>query len=336
MRDHSHSGIGIVGAAFELPGPAIDVFAWGPGQSVSPKLLAELQENNCQYFHDGSDRSDLDLVAAAVERLPDAARALVPRVRYLIHAHTQAFSLPAPPESVLSGVMRLYDLPEDVLCFAVQHVACAGAITALDQAARLLAADNAAEAALVVTSDRVFGDARHRIRQNAGIQSDGASAILLGRDNLSCRLGQVTVRHFAQLHEGPSTAANSAMIARHTWLQCKLLLNEHARAAGLDLCAVDEIMPINADRAYWEMMMRALDLPIERIFLDNIRLRGHACCADFAINLVDRGLSLLSAGGVVVFCGQSNIGSHAALTLLPPHVPRASACRKAERQAAPC
>jgi hypothetical protein len=84
------------------------------------------------------------------------------------------------------------------------------------------------------------------------------------------------------------------------------------------------------------MMMRALDLPIERIFLDNIRLRGHACCADLAINLVDRGLPLLSAGGTIVFCGQSNIGSHAALTLLPREMSRASACREVERQAMSC
>jgi hypothetical protein len=47
-------------------------------------------------------------------------------------------------------------------------------------------------------------------------------------------------------------------------------------------------------------------------------------------------LLILNAGGIVVFCGQSNIGSHAALTLLPPHESRASSCREAGRQAVPC
>lgn len=308
--------IGISDAAYSLPGPAVDIVDWAVEQKVPPQLVERLLENGCRYFHIGTDKSDADLIGAAIDQLVERNPGVLGEVRYLIHAHTEAFSMPAPPASVLSQITDRYGLQLE-LAFSVGHVACASVINAIAWARQLLLDDATAAHALVVTSDRVFGNARHRIRQDAGIQSDGGSAILVSRTQLRCVVGTVSVKNFAKLHEGPHTAQNAAAVSRYTWLHTKQLFQAHSDSAGITIQQHAAVLPINADREYWIQIARSIDLPEEQLFLDNIRERGHACCADFAINLVDRGFALLGDGLPVLLCGQSNVGAYATMSLLP-------------------
>ncbi|MCP3102882.1 hypothetical protein LZ198_28795 [Myxococcus sp. K15C18031901] len=312
----SPTPVGITDAAYHLPGPAIDIVEWASSRGVDPQLVQELLANGCRYFHEGPEHSDAELIAGAIDQL--AARgARLSDVRYLVHAHTQAFSMPAPPSSLLTELVRRYGMSPR-LCFSVGHIACAGVVGAMDWAARLLADDDDARYALVVTSDRVFGKAKHRIRQDAGIQSDGASAVLLAKEDLRCRVGAVSYKNFAELHEGPSNPRTTEMIGRYTWLHTKLLFEEHSQATGIPLREYGQLLPINADRHYWVQIADTLGLPDTAFFLENIRERGHACSNDFAVNLVDRGFPLLAQGRAVASCGQSNVGAYAVITLLPP------------------
>ena len=68
----------------------------------------------------------------------------------------------------------------------------------------------------------------------------------------------------------------------------------------------------------------AFDLAEGTVYLDNVTARAHACCADFAVNLVDRGFERLAAGGVQLVFAHSNVGAYAALTLWPPASPAAA------------
>lgn len=308
--------IGIVDASYALPGQAVDIVDWAAEQQVAPGLLERLLANGCRYFHIGTDRSDADLIGEAITHLRGGETDWLADVRYLIHAHTEAFSMPPPPVSVLGQLCDRFDLRLD-LSFSVGHVACAAVINAVDWARRLLDRDPSARYALVVTADRVFGEAKHRIRQDAGIQSDGGSAILVGRESLRARIGTVSVKNFARLHEGPNNPQNVAAISRYTWLHTKQLFQAHEADSGIPLHAHGAVLPINADREYWLQIAKAVALREDKLFLDNIALRGHACCADFAVNLVDRGFELLDGGDPVLLCGQSNVGAYAAMTLLP-------------------
>jgi hypothetical protein len=310
------SGIGIAAVAYNLPGAQIDIVQWAQRENVARELVDRLLANGCRYFYEGPEYSDAELIMGAIDTLDMADAKWFAGVRYLVHTHTQSFSMPPPPSSILSELARRYDLRLS-LSFSVCQIACAGVIHAIDMAARLLADDAQAKYALVVTSDRVFGNAKHRIRQDAGIQSDGASAIVLAKEHLRCRLGQASFKHFAKLHDGPATPANRAAIARYTWLHTKMLFRDHSRASGFPLAAYGRILPINADRHYWGQIARSLQLPEELFFLDNIRERGHACSADLAVNLVDHGLELIERGQPVLACGQSNLGAHAALSFFP-------------------
>ncbi|KFE69493.1 3-oxoacyl-[acyl-carrier-protein] synthase, KASIII [Hyalangium minutum] len=289
---------------------------WAAARNVSSKLVEELLAHGCRYFYEGPEHSDAELISGAIDQLVARQGERISQVSYLLHAHTQPFSMPAPPSSVLTELVQRYRLSPK-LCFSVEHLACAGVVVAVDRAARLLAADSEARYALVVTSDRVFGNHKHRIRQNAGIQSDGGTAILLSKEDVRCRLGAISYRNFGDLHEGPSNPRTTALIARYTWLHTKLAFEQNSRATGIPLPEYGQLMPVNADRHYWVQIANALNLPESAFFLDNIRERGHACTNDFAVNLVDRGFPLLDQGKPIASCGQSNVGAYAIVTLLP-------------------
>jgi hypothetical protein len=322
---------GLVEAGIALPGERRDICEYARAEGIEDARLQRLLRNRVRWFHMDEDMSDAALIAGAIEdlcaRLCD--RAWLGRVTHLIYAHTQAFSMPAPPESLLSDVMGRYGELRPTLCFSVEHAACASAVMALEWAARLLHAVGDRDAlALVVTSDRVFGNATYRIRQDGGVQSDGASALLVGARGLRARIGGITISTYDTLHEGPSSPQNEAIIARTTWLQTRQLLREHSQLTGLTLADAAAILPINADWLYWLKIGQALRIDAEKFYFDGITQRGHACCADLAINLIDRGFALVDAGGSVVFCGQSNLGAYAALTLTPPEP--AAPARKTE------
>jgi len=325
------SDFGLVEAGMELPGAPRDIIDYASAEGVDEARVQTLLANKLRWFHMDEDQSDADLIATAIEdlcaRLGD--RACLSRVTHLIYAHTQAFSMPAPPESLLSDLLGRYASLQPTLCFSVEHAGCASSVMALEWAARLLHGDGAPEAlALVVTSDRAFGTAAHRIRQDGGIQSDGASALLVGARDLRCRFGGVTIATYGGLHEGPSSPQNAAAIAHTTWLHIRHMLGEHSKLTGLDLNDAAAILPVNADFPYWLEIARALRIDAAKIYADGMTRRGHACCADLAINLIDRGFALMDAGGWVVFCAQSNLGAYAALTLLP------TACRQQRQEAA--
>jgi 3-oxoacyl-[acyl-carrier-protein] synthase III len=325
--------VGIAGAAFHLPGPPQDLVDWIGAHPADPQVVAQLLDQGCRYFHEGPAHADADLIADSIDQLLARDTAWLPQVRYLVHAAGQNFSMPAPPSSILSELVARYRM-RPALCFSVGHLGCAAAISAVAWAARLLGEDPAARYALVVTSDRVFGGARYRLRAPGAIQSDGASAILLSKTGWRGRIGRIDTCTAPKLHEGPSTAANQRAIARETWIHTRQLLRQHSAAAGLALADYPMILPFNTDRAYWIQIARGLKLPESRFFLDNIYRRGHACCADLAVNLVDLGFTLLDQGKPVLVCGQSYVGAHAAFSLFPPAAGQAPATLPAEEP--PC
>jgi|GEM_PF-1136426 len=308
--------VGILSAGFCLPGDPVDISDWAPRHGVQPELVERLLANGCRYFHIGCDKSDAALIGNALDTLFNETPIDPAKIGYLLHAHSQNFSVPAPPSSILMEIAGRYSLSPK-LSFSVSHLACASVINAIMWASELLATDDHAEYALVVTADRVFGNAKHRIRQDAGIQSDGASAILLSKKEFRCRLGRFGIKNFARLHEGPCSPTMAAAIARYTWLHTKQLLNEMHADDDFQLDDYGAILPINADGAYWRYIAKGMALPDSKFYLANIGRRGHACCADFAVNLVDYGFSLIDKGMPVLSCGQSNVGAHAALALLP-------------------
>lgn len=314
MNSKPHQ-IGIASAAAFLPGAAIEIDQWAVEQKVPLKDIDNLKKNGCRLFYAANGESDVDLIENALENL-DAPPNWQAKVGYLIHAHTQPFSIPAPPGSVLTTLCHRWNLRPS-LAYSISHLACASVISAVDSAVKCLQNDRSNKTALIVTSDRVFGGAPYRLRGASCIQSDGASAILIGRDDLKCILGHFSFKSYTQLHEGPSTPILAAMMGHFLGRHTVGHLEAHVAESNIPLTAIDEILPTNADMEAWEEASAALNLSRNQIFYDNIGLKGHACCADLAMNLADRGFTQLQLGRKLLAVGTSNIGAFASINLLP-------------------
>jgi len=313
MLDSSQPGI--VDAAYYLPGEPVDVRQWGPKVGLSSAMLARLEENRCRYFHQSHAEDDCDLASGAVKRLL-ASQAVDPmHVDYLIHTQSQPFSIPAPPRSVLSELAARFRF-RPRLAFGLGQLACAGIANAIEVARRLLEQDPAARHALVVTADRVFGGPVHRVRADgASLQSDGASAVLLGREQVKARFRDAFIRNFSRLAEGPSSASMNLLIGKLSWVYTRRVLFEAQQRLGFPVSTLGALLPTNADAPYWKRFAPQLGIDYDRVYLENVGRRGHACCADFAINLVDTGFERLARGETVLCLSQSNVGAYGALTL---------------------
>ena len=312
---HTLKKAGIIDAGYFLPGTKMDVCKWGPVNGVCDIRIERLLSNGCRYFYASTDYSDSELIINAIRSLTKKGYDLS-SVRYVIHASTQPFSVPAAPDSILSKVLCKLRLKVD-LCFSTYQLACASVMSGIDWAGRMLSTSHSGAQALVVTSDRVFGDANYRIRQDGVIQSDGASALLLGNMNYRYPIERIDFVHFPKLHEGIGVNNNDKLASRYTWMHTKHLFQTHNTKTGIPLSDYSTVLPVNADKYYWQLIAKALGVSENLFFTKNIRERGHACCADFAINLVDHGFACLEKGGLISACSQSNIGSHGILTLSP-------------------
>lgn len=316
MFEHSPPSCGIVDAAYYLPGDPIDLCDWAPREGVDAGRVTRLIENGCRYFHACGDESDEELITQAVERLVARSGVDPAGIDFVLHAHTQPFSVPPAPESLLARLFLRFNI-RPRLAFSVGQLACAGVVNAIDVARRLLAAMPGSHYALVVTSDRVFGGARYRLRQDAGIQSDGASALLLGRTTLRARIDAVHVKSHGGLAEGPSTPELAKRVGMLAWSHTRRMVEEDIARIGVPAAAIAAVMPTNADAPYWRKLGPLLGLTPSQLFLDNIGRRGHSCCSDLAINLVDEGFTRLAQGPVVLF-SQSNVGAYGSVTLGAP------------------
>ena len=139
------------------------------------------------------------------------------------------------------------------------------------------------DAALVVVRPRVRRD--YRMRQMTGVQCDGAAAMLIARNSTKNRLGGIAIETHAKWHRGSDTvAANEADLIMMEWPYTRKAID----AVALEPYALDAyelVLPHNADLPGWSALCRAMRVPAERLYAENIHARGHACCSDFPINL---------------------------------------------------
>lgn len=317
-RSASSESMGIVGAGYHLPGEAVDLCEWGPRMGVADARIERLIGNGCRYFHSAKVESDADIVVAAVDRVLRESSVKASAIAYVVHARTQNFSMPAAPHSLLAEVCARTGMAPR-LAFSISHLACASIIAAVDTAVRLLQSDPSASHALVTSSDRVFGKADHRLRQDSGIQSDGGSAILLGRRDVRSWIRTIALRTYPKLHTGPSTPTMGRLIGSAAWAHTAELLDELGGGAGDGLQQVDALLPTNADIPYWRTVLEARRARPGILFEENARLRGHACCADLAVNLADEGLQRADQGDRVMCFSQSNVGAYGYIVLEGGH-----------------
>ncbi|KVM58890.1 3-oxoacyl-ACP synthase [Burkholderia gladioli] len=347
--------IGIDAAAYELPGARVEIEAWAAEHGYPAERAAAIARAGSRYFHVASDTSETELAIAAVQRLLDTSRSSAKQIGAIVHVHTQPFSVPPAPRSLPHEVAAHCGIVP-LWMGSIAPLASASIATGIEAVRALMRRHAQLDAALVVSSDRAYGE-HTRMRQDRGVQCDGAAAMLLVRNSTRNRLGGIALSTSAPAYRdagaagyetgfdgAPEAGFESSFESRfESAFESRLAsrLGErhhagfapHARAPSwpvtrevIDAAVAMEphpladyalLLPPNVDLPGWDALCREMRLPRERLFAANIHARGHACCSDFPINLADAGLDALALGQHVIGVMQSSRGAHAALTLHP-------------------
>lgn len=207
------------------------------------------------------------------------------RVRYVISARTVATVSPSSENPTEDVCVRL-GLTNAVVFTLTQH-ACATGLLAVQLAGQLLDADGDPDAlALVLTGEKAFNPTVEIIPESTVMGESTAACLVAaggGRDRV---LGYAT-RTYGRYCDGfPPFDLDPQFLKDHNDLLAAVI-REATRAAGIGVEDLALILPHNVNRLSWSWTSRILDIPLDRVFLDNIGVTGHCFTADPFINYVD-------------------------------------------------
>ena len=308
---------GVDAAEYELPGEPVDVLAWARENAASEKQVDAIVASGSRYFHVAPDVGEVDLARRAVGKMVDAGRFAPSDIGAVIHVHTQPYSAPPAPRSLPLEVASAFGI-RPMWAASISQLKCVSTTAGLEAMNALMTAYPQLNAGLIVSVDRVYGE-NYRLRQMSGIQCDGAACLLVTRNSTKNRIGGVAIRNFApKWYRGSDAVAQVEQeMMSYEYLHTSRVMTEAVKASGVPLADYGCLLPHNADVRGWTSLCRAMRIDREKLFIENIFRRAHACCSDFAINLVDAGFAALERGQHVLAAMQSNMGAFGAVTVHP-------------------
>jgi 3-oxoacyl-[acyl-carrier-protein] synthase-3 len=214
------------------------------------------------------------LAAAAGLTSLDEARH---RIRYVIAARSEVPAARREPFP-LDGVAARLGLRDDVMCFMLAEHACASALLAIDLAGRLLARDREPGGLALIFAGEKASDPRVQLIPDMTVMAEGSAALLVAADGERDRVLSYT-----------SATPETAEASYEDGYSDRLaeVMTEAVTKAGLTWDDITLVLPHNVNRVSWVRTARLLDLPIERVHLDNVAAQAHSFSADSFINYVD-------------------------------------------------
>ncbi|HTX27913.1 MAG TPA: 3-oxoacyl-[acyl-carrier-protein] synthase III C-terminal domain-containing protein [Streptosporangiaceae bacterium] len=268
---------------------------------AGPLGLTDTQVKLFRRFHGlrevsrDPEASLYDLLMKAAAGL-DALRGQEHRVRYVLYA--RAMPVVAPyPVNPLHEVCHTLGL-DHALAFTVTHQSCASGLLAIDIAGRLLAGDTAAAdgpddpgpgpddpgsgpLALVLSGEKAF-TREAQMFTDTTVFGEGASACLVSafgaRDRLLAYASNVRGEFDS------ATGENDAQMQREYRPCLAEVMRQALDEAGLTFDDIRVVLPHNVNLVTWQRMCRLLEIPVDRVVLDNIPTSGHVFCADVFLN----------------------------------------------------
>ncbi|WP_327674852.1 ketoacyl-ACP synthase III family protein [Kitasatospora sp. NBC_00458] len=253
--------------------------------------------------------STLDmLLAAGQEALAGEDRSLV---RHLVHAHTVQHV--APPALRWMDVLREKLGLDGAGAFSMSHQGCVISLAALPVVEALLAAEPAGSTALLLIGEKALSPVMQHI-PGTSVLGDATAAVLAGLDGPGDAVLSVAHRTLGEFHQAANMDEELQRRYRVAYAPTLAeVMVEAVRAAGLGLDDIDLVLPHNVNRYSWSTTARILDLPLERIYLENVPKTGHCFCADPFMNLsTARAENAVRPGETVLMVSAGQGGTFAA------------------------
>ncbi len=220
-------------------------------------------------------------------------------IGYLIHAHTMQHV--APQSARLVGSLRdKLGLP-GAKAFSLANQGCVSGLYALGVAQSLLRTEPAGTCALLLVGEKA-GASDGRLIPGATLLGDGAVGVLLGLGGPGDAVLATSHRTLGEYHESRGMSRATQKEYQKVYVpMMETVLSEAAGRAGFSLADAAMILPHNVNRFSWIEVARRLDLPEDRIYLDNIARDGHCYGSDPFVNLeAARAVGRVAAGDHVL------------------------------------
>jgi 3-oxoacyl-[acyl-carrier-protein] synthase-3 len=299
--------LGIEAGARYLPPARLHLRDWARriGKRAE-RLLPSMTQNGLAHYHVAPGMDIEALSCAAVQQLLESSR-LQPRdVDLMIFCHTNTTSVMAAPASVPALLARHFGM-DHALCWSVSQQSCASVMCALRLLRTLMWRHPAVHNALVVSTDKVFGE-RFRNVSNYAIQSDGSMALWVRRGCPRNRLGHMSYSVDGTYYKG---ADKGLELTRRFALNYPLLayqmMLEVMQRHGWTGADVDAVLPMNANLSAFSRVMDMLGLPQHKLHSQNIGAVGHMFSCDPFLNFLDRFAQPqnVASGNAILFASAS-------------------------------
>lgn len=223
-----------------------------------------------------------DLLVRAAERLTTLA-ANRHRVRFVLHARTLEPAAPysRTPLHVAATALGL----DRATAFAVSQHACASGLLAVTLAGDLLATlDDPDALALVLTGEKTYPHVANYMPP-VMIMGESVAACLVGRHHPRDQVVVYASRTYGEYNALTNKSADTVAAFEKDYVPLLAdLIRDTADQGGVRLADLAVILPHNVNKYSWVQLCRLLELPLNRLLLENIPLLGHSFCADPFIN----------------------------------------------------
>ena len=294
--------VGIDAVAYWLPPAALTLEELAARGALhgAPQTLAAFGFRRARV---AEHESHVDMALRAVSALLNETGVAPDEIDLVLYAGALTSSstmacAPAPDGAVLQlrSVMDCFKYPVSVLqseldltraaVAGVDQQGCASVFSAIRLGRAMLLAEEDMRTVLCVSADRLPPGAPREMVYN--LVSDGACAALLRRGAPGERVrNRVVACH--QITKGAFWDAGSLeneIIAAY-FPTARTAVEEVLRKGGVTLRDVSWVIPHNVSLRSWDILLRLLDCPREKLFADNIGRIGHTIAADNFINLRD-------------------------------------------------
>ncbi|MFJ6728573.1 3-oxoacyl-[acyl-carrier-protein] synthase III C-terminal domain-containing protein [Streptomyces sp. NPDC091281] len=206
-------------------------------------------------------------------------------VKYVVYPHAVPHAGPSTVDPVqeMLGMLGL----EHATAFALTQQNCAGTVSAVDVAGRLLQADGDPDArALILTGEKIF-TRDLQIIFNSCVIGEAAGACLLSWNGPGDPVRSFAVRTFGEYAAGVQMTGEQHRVAGADRPRVMgELIEEAVREAGITFDDVDVIIPTHPNRTFWGQIAEDLKWPSGKLFLDNLPRYSHCLTADLMVNYV--------------------------------------------------
>ncbi|MDR0267465.1 3-oxoacyl-[acyl-carrier-protein] synthase III C-terminal domain-containing protein [Paenibacillus sp.] len=280
--------------------------------------LTELNYVRLRDFHrmrqimDAKEKTTYDMVKQSLQDLLTRESIRTDEIDSIIYSHC----LHSHPGSFFFLEQLKQDLGlEGIPAFEISDLNCATTSLAIKMGKERLSTSDKPYA-LLLFGEKAFTPLL-RTLEDITIVSDAAAACLLKRDAESDHILHVTHYIDGNISNTEVTDEESFRWFQTSYfLGIKKVILQSLKATGLKIEDVKLFIPHNVNYDTWEYMAKAMNLPLERLYLKNIADQGHANGTDTILNTEDVYLEgLLERGDYYLFLSIGRGGAYGCVVL---------------------